>query len=84
LDRCNNKIGAVKTPIGYVPSASDIDMNGLELSQGALNKLLEVRRQDWEEELKGINKFFKQFKKDLPEELWEEYTALASRLKSDE
>jgi len=84
LDRCNNKVGAVKTAIGYVPSPLDIDMHGLELSQGTLERLLEVRVHDWEEELRGINKFFKQFKKDLPQELWDEYTALANRLKSNE
>jgi phosphoenolpyruvate carboxykinase (GTP) len=84
LDRCNNKVEAINSPIGYIPSACDIDMNGLTLSQGALEKLLEVRKADWAEELRGIKKFFKQFKRDLPDELWEEYDALAGRLKSDE
>lgn len=84
LDRCNNKVYAVKTAIGYVPCASDIDMTGIELSHGALEKLLEVRKEDWLEELKGIKKFFQQFKKDLPPELWQEYVQLQNRLKSDE
>jgi phosphoenolpyruvate carboxykinase (GTP) len=84
LDRCNDKARAVKTPIGYVPFASDIDMTGLKLAPGALEKLLEVRNADWLEELKGIKKFFKQFKKDLPEELWQEYEGLNRRLKTNE
>ncbi|MBU1124573.1 MAG: phosphoenolpyruvate carboxykinase (GTP) [Candidatus Omnitrophica bacterium] len=81
LDRCNSKVYAVKTPIGYVPHPADIDKKGLEMSEGALEKLCEVNNQDWIEELKGVKKFFQQFKKDLPKELWEEYEALASRLK---
>ncbi len=84
LDRCNNKVEAFKTPIGYVPYQADIDMTGLNLSAGTLEKLLEVRKADWLEELKGIKKFFNQFKKDLPAELWKEYDSLYARLKSHE
>ena len=84
LDRCNNKVGAAAAPIGYVPRASDIDMTGLKLSEGVLEKLLAVNKKDWLEELKGIKKFFRQFKRDLPLELWQEYDALYSRLKSHE
>jgi len=84
LDRCNNKVEAVKTPIGYVPRASDIDMTGLDLPAGTLEKLLDIDTKEWLEELKGIKKFFQQFKKDLPQDLWQEYEALTSRLKSNE
>ena len=84
LDRCNDKVEAVATPIGYVPRPSDIDMTGLKLSEGALEKLLAVCEKDWLEELKGIKKFFRQFKRDLPLELWQEYEKLSARLKSNE
>lgn len=83
LDRCNNKVEGVKTAIGYVPRPADIDMTGLELSAGALEKLLVVNNQDWLAELKSVHKFFKLFKKGLPRELWEEYENLRRRLTSD-
>jgi phosphoenolpyruvate carboxykinase (GTP) len=73
LDRCNNKVDAVKTSIGYIPYSSDIDMTGLKLPSGNLEKLLTIDKKEWFEELKGIGYFFKQFKKDLPEELWQEH-----------
>ena len=82
LDRCDNKVEAVKTPIGYLPQPKDIDMTGLKLESGAMEKLLEVHTENWMEELKGVKKFFQQFKKDLPEELWQEYEALQERLKN--
>lgn len=63
LSRCNNRVRAVSTPIGFTPFASDIDMTGLHLAEGALEKLLIVHREDWLEELKGIKKFFQLFKK---------------------
>jgi phosphoenolpyruvate carboxykinase (GTP) len=83
LDRCNNKVEAIQTPIGYIPLASDIDMTGLKLSEGAMEKLFQINKKDWLEELKGINKFFKQFKRDLPEELWQEYFALEERINAN-
>ncbi|MFA4984212.1 MAG: phosphoenolpyruvate carboxykinase (GTP) [Candidatus Omnitrophota bacterium] len=84
LDRCNNTVGAVRTPIGYVPQASDIDMTGLKLDSRIMEELLSVDPLAWQEELKGIRKFFKQFGRDLPGELWEEYEGLIKRLKSQD
>ncbi len=81
LDRCNNKVEAVTTPIGYLPKASDIDLTGLHISNDAIQKLLEINKKQWLEELKEIKKFFKQFNKKLPVELWQEYAELEKRLK---
>ncbi|MBN2831122.1 MAG: phosphoenolpyruvate carboxykinase (GTP) [Candidatus Omnitrophica bacterium] len=83
LDRCNNKVDAFKTPIGYVPYPQDLDMTGLNLPRQALEKLLEVKPDEWAEELKGIKRFFTEFKKDLPIELWDEYENLSKRIKSN-
>jgi phosphoenolpyruvate carboxykinase (GTP) len=83
LDRCNNKVEAVKTPIGYIPRTSDIDMTGLELPPDTLERLLAIDKEAWLEELKGIKAFFKQFKKDLPPELWQEYEELRGRLEAN-
>ena len=81
LGRCNNRVGAVKTPIGYLPYPGDIDLTGLELEPRAFEKLLEVSKDGWLEELKGIKEFFKLFKKTLPKELWDEFESLSKRLK---
>lgn len=82
LDRCNNKVEAIKTPIGFVPNPLDIDMTGLPMQNGALEKLLEIDRKAWLEELKSIKEFFRQFGRDLPKELWQEYETLEERLRS--
>jgi phosphoenolpyruvate carboxykinase (GTP) len=80
LDRCNNKVAALKTPIGYLPKASDIDLTGLQLPAGTMENLLEISTGAWLEELKGIKEFFRKFKKTLPAELWDEFKALEARL----
>lgn len=81
LDRCNNKVGADETAIGYVPKPQDIDMTGLDLPAENLEKLLHVDKKAWLEELKSIKGFFKKFRKDLPQALWLEYENFAQRLK---
>ncbi len=81
LDRCNNKVEAVKTPIGYLPKPSDIDLTGLHISNETIHKLLEINNTQWLEELKEVKKLFKQFNKKLPVELWQEYAELEKRLK---
>lgn len=82
IDRCNNKVAAVNTPIGNIPQAADIDMTGLDLGEAAIEELLSINNKDWLKELKSIKDFFKQYKKALPKELWQEYEALENRLKT--
>ncbi len=81
LDRANEKIGAVKTPIGYIPRIKDLDMTGLDLPKTALEELFLIDKNEWLRELEDIKGFFKKFETDLPEELWQEYEALSKRLK---
>jgi len=82
LNRCNNKVEAVKTPIGYLPRPEDIDLTGLDLDHKTLEKLLEIDKKEWLKELKSIKRFFQKFRKNLPSELWQEYEALLIRLKA--
>jgi len=83
LDRCNNRIGAKEGPLGFLPNLLDIDMTGLDLPADMMEKLLNINKEEWLEELKRIKEFFKQFKKDLPIEMWQEYEVLVERLKKD-
>ena len=82
LSRCAGDGKAVKTPIGFVPTKDALDLSGLKLSEGAMDKLLEVRREDWEAELEGHKSFFDKFGRRLPAELWKQLDALRERLKT--
>ncbi|MEW6100728.1 MAG: phosphoenolpyruvate carboxykinase (GTP) [Candidatus Omnitrophota bacterium] len=82
LQRCNNKASAIETPIGFIPRIEDLDLTGLDISRPVLDKLFNIEAKEWLEELRGIREFFRKFKKDLPAEIWQEYEALHSRLKS--
>jgi phosphoenolpyruvate carboxykinase (GTP) len=82
LDRCNEKVKARKTPIGYLPYAEDIDMTGLKLKKEVLKNLLNIDLNQWKQELKSQMEFLNIFGKDLPKEIKQEYTALKKRLGS--
>ncbi|MFH1580828.1 MAG: phosphoenolpyruvate carboxykinase (GTP), partial [Pseudomonadota bacterium] len=81
LDRCNNRISAKKTPIGYVPYPEDIDTTGLYLPKETMPKLLDVNKNEWRKEVKQIEEFFKKFGRDFPKELNDELAELKKRLK---
>lgn len=80
LKRCNGGAGGVETPIGFVPEKGSLNLDGLNISDEAIDKLLEVRADDWVAELDGMQKFFDQFGYELPAEMLEEQQALKSRL----
>ena len=69
LDRCEGKAHANETPIGFVPSADDIDIEGLDMSKETLASILEVDNDIWRKEAEGIEEFYKKFGDHLPEEL---------------
>jgi phosphoenolpyruvate carboxykinase (GTP) len=80
LSRANGSGKAEKTPIGFVPAKDSIDMSGLKLPDGAMDKLLEVKPEEWTGELEGVKTFFDKFGTHMPKALWDQYNALKDRL----
>ena len=80
IARCEGKVDAVETPIGYVPKAEDIDLTGLDLDLDTLKGLLNVDKDLWKEEVAGIEEFYKQVGDRVPKELYEELGELKGRL----
>ena len=82
IDRCEGKAQSVSTPIGVMPTKDAIDVEGLNLPAGAMDRLLEVDREGWERALRGQEEFFDQFGARLPQEMRQENEALRQRLQS--
>ncbi|MBC5786453.1 MULTISPECIES: phosphoenolpyruvate carboxykinase (GTP) [Clostridiaceae] len=80
LDRCENKVDAVETPIGYEPKPEDINIEGLDIDLDTVKGLLDVDKDLWREEAAGIEEFYQQFGDRLPEELSNQLKALKERL----
>ncbi|NLA74160.1 MAG: phosphoenolpyruvate carboxykinase (GTP) [Deltaproteobacteria bacterium] len=81
FERCDDKGSAVKTPIGYMPGPDAIDITGLDVSTGDMRKLLDVKKDGWDIEIKMIRKHYAIFGDRLPEELSGQLDALEARLK---
>ena len=80
IDRCEGKADAVETPIGFVPKAEDIDLEGLDFDIETLKSILEVDKDLWAGEAEGIEEFYAKFGDKLPEELRNQLSALKANL----
>ena len=81
LARCEGKVDAKKTPIGYVPFVKDLDLEGLDIDEKVVEGLLDVDAKLWLEDVAGIREFYAQVGSRVPTELYDELNALEDRLK---
>ena len=83
LNRCEGKVDAQETAIGYIPYAKDINIEGLEgeVSEESLEKILDVDKELWAKEADGIEEFYQKFGDKLPKELEDELATLKANLK---
>jgi phosphoenolpyruvate carboxykinase (GTP) len=80
LERVEGRGSAQETPIGYVPGAGGLTLQGLQISPAAVEELLRVNPDDWQAELDDIRQFFDKFGARLPREMREEHERLGRRL----
>lgn len=81
IKRCEGKVDAVETPIGFVPHAEDINLEGLDFSIEQLKDILVVDKAAWAKEAEGIEEFYKQFGDKLPAALKEQLATLKENCK---
>ena len=80
LDRCEGKVDAVETEIGFVPNKEDLQLDGLDITDEALTELLSIDKEAWKEDLANQREFFAQFGDKLPKEIVESMDALEKKL----
>lgn len=80
IKRCEGKVDADETAIGYVPKAEDINLDGLDFSIDTLKDILAVDNDLWSKEAEGIEEFYKKFGDKLPKELADQLASLKDRL----
>ena len=80
LQRCEDKVGARETAIGYVPYAKDINIDGLDLTVDTIEGLLSVDKSSWLEDVENIKAFYSQVGDRVPATMYEELAALEARL----
>lgn len=81
LARCKGEVDAVETPIGFVPNAEDININGLDdITLDTVKGLLEVDKDLWLEDAASVGELYAQFGDRLPKELAKELEDQKARL----
>jgi len=81
LARCEDKVDARETAIGYVPYAKDINIEGLSgITVDTVEDLLSVDKASWLEDVENIKAFYAQVGDRVPATMYEELKALEERL----
>ena len=80
VERLEGTAGATDTAIGRVPSASDLDLAGLDIDDATMTTLLSVDNAAWSAEIPQIEAHLDSFGAELPSELRDELRELEKRL----
>ena len=82
FDRCNGQGETVDTPIGKVPAAGQINIEGLKscYTEETMKQVLAVNVDEWKDEVERIEEHFAKFGKHLPKELVARLDILKQRL----
>lgn len=80
IDRCEQRVEANETPIGYLPKPEDIDTSGLNIREGALDALLSVNAEQWREEMTAVGEYLNSYGDRLPAALKEEHAKVTEAL----
>jgi len=83
FERTTGSKNAEETVIGYVPSPGSIDLDGIDVKEEEINKLLEVNSEDWKTEVKSIKEHYAKFGDKLPAQLLDQLAELEKRLSED-
>ena len=79
LGRCTGKTKAVESPVGYMPTPSDLNLEGLDIDPAVMKALLTIEPADWKAEVENQGEFFGKFE-NVPAAIQKEYAGLRKRL----
>jgi phosphoenolpyruvate carboxykinase (GTP) len=80
MRRTDGEGDAAETEIGLVPPPGDIDTEGLEISDDAMERLLKVESDEVRQQIHQVEAHLAQFGQRLPDEIRGQLKALEERL----
>ncbi len=80
--RVEGTVPATETPIGWLPRAQDLDLQGLALGPEDLQTLLSVDAKAWEAEVQNAKAYFAKLGDKLPPALEQQLEQLSARLEA--
>jgi phosphoenolpyruvate carboxykinase (GTP) len=80
VERIEHNADGKTTPIGIVPTAADLDLEGLDVDPADVDEALAVKPEEWRQELPLIEEWFEFVGEKLPTGIKDEFDALKTRL----
>jgi len=80
--RVEGEASAVDTPVGRIPAAGELDLEGLGISDAQLVELFDVNADSWLAEADLTEQYYAKFGDRVPAELGEQLDALRGRLQA--
>ena len=82
IDRVEGQASARETPIGALPQADDIHLDGVALSDEARRVLFGFDRAGWQAEFDSLEGFLDEFGERMPDALKREQGRIAAELRT--
>ena len=79
-ERVEGKVGAIETPVGYVPKKGDLDVSGLKISEAEVDELLRIDVAGWKGEVPEIEEYLNKAGTRLPERMKTQLAELKKRI----
>ncbi|WP_277681293.1 phosphoenolpyruvate carboxykinase domain-containing protein, partial [Saccharomonospora azurea] len=81
IERIEGKASAQETPVGFVPRAEDLDLDGLDEPLADIQAALDVNPDEWRQEIPLIEEWFDKIGRDkIPSALLDELESMKQRL----
>ncbi len=78
IQRCQGRVGAIETPLGWMPRPDDLDLDRIDRAR--LEQAQAIDREAWKQEAKAHAEFFSMLGSTVPQALHEERQQLVRRL----
>jgi len=84
IDRCENRVTGIETPIGILPKPADIDVSGLNITKETMQTLFSINTKQWIEEMDSVGEYLQGFGNRLPDDLWQAHQQVVDDLQKTE
>ena len=80
IERCEGRVDAIETAIGYLPKSGDIDTAQLDISDATMQALISIDKAQWLEEMSAIGEYLDSYGDRLPAALKAEQQKVVDQL----
>jgi phosphoenolpyruvate carboxykinase (GTP) len=80
IGRAQGKATGTETPLGVVPSTTDLNLDGLDVSKDRVEQALTVNKGEWKNELESVTEWFDKLGNTTPKALKLQRELLLSRI----